>query len=83
MSQVTAFITARGGQAPSTALVSHFKQQLAPEHTPLFKQALKQLAVRKTVQGQSVWVLKEGRKEGAGAEEEEEEDMFTAAGRRG
>lgn len=66
VTQVTAFLQARGGRALSAALVEHFQSAVPPEQVPLFKQALKQVAVKHTARGQVFWQLKE-------------EDMFAGA----
>lgn len=58
VAQVTTFLRARGGRAPSAALVGHFRSAVPSEQVPLFKQALKQVAAKHTVGSQVFWQLK-------------------------
>ncbi|KAJ8899354.1 hypothetical protein K2173_018328 [Erythroxylum novogranatense] len=55
--QLCTFMQQRGGSTDSGSIVQHFKDRIASEHLPLFKNLLKEIATLEDLNGRK-WVLK-------------------------
>ncbi|XP_057964348.1 protein CHROMATIN REMODELING 8 isoform X2 [Malania oleifera] len=57
--QICTFIQQRGGRTTSASIVQHFKDRIAPDALPLFKNLLKEIATLEKDPNGSSWVLKQ------------------------